>query len=66
MLKENKAIFCLIDFVFAYALNIFFNCPNSQYNYKMLIRIFHFFNRNITILIDHCYNENPTVVDYLT
>ena len=46
--------------VVAFTLNTIFNHPNSQENYKMLIRIIHsFLNRGISIL-DFNYNKNST------
>ena len=42
----------------------FFNHSNSQYNVdnnELLIRIHHsFLNRSINIIMDWCYNKNPT------
>ena len=37
------------------------NNPSSRDNLEILIRIFHFFrNRSISIIMDCCYNRNPT------
>ena len=72
MLLEKKAIFCLIFnlMIIIWGLILYtmlFNLSNSWYNrdnYEMVIRILHFLNRCIDIIMDCGYNENPIDLQY--